>query len=255
MLAPLKARIADTDVPYNERQYYKNVIKRWVEFQNRGVIQHEAGHHIHFNIGLFPRYTSVQDPLAVPRWLVEGTTMLFECPPSTAGAGLGVLNHDRLHILRQMFGERPLDEDMWKAFLFNNMMWWTGPWGEYGSYQLGWSMVYYLYKERQEELGEYMRLTYGRDRGVDPTRTAKEFEDVFGPVSDWIEDYYAFLDDLTLRPSLTAPDLSKSYQQHLSEVRSGRGYGGGGKDRDRGSRGGSGKGKGKGKGRGRGKGG
>ena len=239
----IKQRLAQAenkDVPWEERQYNKNVANAWVEFSNREVIQHETGHHIHFNIGMFPR--DAFGGQKVPIWMVEGTTMLFEVPPSRAGASLGVMNHNRLHELRKKFGEHPLDEETWKAFLFDNRMWHGAGWSTYDSYQLGWSMVYFLFKERREQYGEYLRAIYGREEEVDVNQRAAEFEGIFGPVSEWIDDYYAFLDSLALRPSLTAPDLQKSYSQHKAEVESGR-RGGGGSDRDRG-RGGSGRGKG-----------
>lgn len=240
---PLKPRLEqaeDPDVPWEERQWNRNVVKEWVEYTNRETIQHETGHHIHFNIGLFPR--DAFGGQSVPIWVVEGTTMLFECPPSSAGASLGVLNHERLLQLRKRFGDHPLDEDTWKAFLFDNRMWSGGGWTVYDSYQLGWSMVYYLFKERKDQYAEYLRKIYGRDEDMDTNQRAKEFEDIFGPVKDWIEDYYAFLDELYLRPSLTAPDIQKSYSEHKSEIESGRRDDGrgGDRDRDRGDRGKSG---------------
>jgi hypothetical protein len=172
------------------------------------VIQHETGHHIHFNIGLFPRDAFGGN--SVPMWLVEGTTMLFEVPPSAAGASLGVLNHYRLNNLRRHFGARPLSAADWKLFLIDNNLWpnAAGHGSIFDSYQLGWSMVYYLWKEQRDKYAQYLQKIFGREEGetVSNTEREKEFEDIFGRVDEkWIDRYYAFLEKLQLRPSLLPP--------------------------------------------------
>ncbi len=200
--------LADSSLPWERRQFATNRIKQYVEFKNMEVIQHETGHHIHFNIGLFPR--DAFGGGGVPIWLVEGTTMMFEVPPSAAGASLGVLNHYRLNSLRNKFGQRPLSPSDWKLFLIDNARWSNaaGRGTVVDSYQLGWSMVYYLWKERREGYARYLQRVFGREEGETLTTTEREqeLEECLGRIDDkWIEDYYKFLSTLQVRPSLLPP--------------------------------------------------
>ncbi len=204
-LAHALERLKDRGVPYPQRQYYTNVIKRWVDFMNTSVIQHEAGHHMHFNMGVFPR-NGFEAGSSVPLWLVEGTTMMFEFPPTAAGASLGTLNHYRLDQLRKVYGPHPLDAAQWKLFIIDN-----GTWQGAASYPLGWAMVYYLWKEHRTGYARYLQTVFGRDETTRMTNTdrEREFEDIFGRVDEkWIARFYKFLDGLQVRPSVLPPDLS-----------------------------------------------
>ena len=198
-------------VPPDTRRIARNKAARYVEYQNMEVIQHETGHHIHFNIGLFPR-NGLERESSIPIWLVEGTTMMFEIPPSSQGGSLGMMNHTRLHNLRRERGPHPLSAPEWKLFLIDNNLWYNGMGGgnPYYSYQLGWSMVYYLWKEHRDQYAQYLRIVFGRDEDFRMTNTEreKEFEDIFGDVNeDWINRYYTFLDSLVVKPSLLPPEL------------------------------------------------
>jgi len=187
----------------------KNRVARWVEYQNMEVIQHETGHHIHFNIGLFPR-NGLERESSIPVWLVEGTTMMFEFPPTQAGASLGVLNHNRLHQFREQLRASPLTAQDWKLFLIDNNMWYTGMGRGMYSYPLGWAMVYYLWKEKREEYAKYLQTVFGREEDfrMTPTEREKEFEDIFGVVDEeWVKKFYKFMDSLVLKPSLLPPDI------------------------------------------------
>ncbi len=202
-------RLKERDIPFHIRQFITNSIKRWVEFQNTHVIQHETGHQIHFNIGLFPKYgPDTETP--VPTWLVEGTTMMFEFPPSAAGACLGTVNHYRLDQIRKILGppgNRP-GADFWKRFVIDNRVWYSGG-GLY--YPVGWSLVDYLYHEKRKEYAKYLQKVFGRDdtMRLSMTDLEKEFEDCFGRVDEkWVEKFYKYVDGLQLRPSLLPPDLS-----------------------------------------------
>lgn len=227
----VKRMLDDPDVDWREKQKARNRMRRWVEFRNMEVIQHETGHHIHFNIGLFPRDSFGGG--GVPIWLVEGTTMLFEIPPSTAGASLGVLNHYRLHMLRKLFGPHPLSPSDWKRFIIDNRMW-----RGFESYQLGWAMVYYLYKKHRDGYAEYLRSVFGRDEGFEMSHTEREeeFVKIFGEIDEeWIEEFYAFLDSLNVRKSLLPADEQDSIGSSRAPDSSRRG---GDSGRRRGGRGG-----------------
>ncbi len=202
------ARIKDKNTPWQERQRLRNRVNRLVENQNLEVIQHETGHHIDFNIGLFPN-NGLARKASVPLWLVEGTTMMFEVPPTSAGASLGVLNHNRLNQLRTTWGPHPLSLEEWRRFIVDNQMWRSPPRGnEADSYCLGWSLVYYLWKEHRAGYAQYCKTVFDREEDVELTvsEREKEFEDIFGRVDEkWIEDFYKFLDSLQLKRSLLPP--------------------------------------------------
>jgi len=209
---PIKELLKDDALPWEVKQKLRNKVKRWVEFQNLEVIQHETGHHIHFNIGLFPR--DVFEGGSVPIWLVEGTTMLFEVPPTKHGASIGVLNHYRLYMLRKLFGFRPLTPSQWKLFIIDN-----GLWQGFESYQLGWALVYYLYREHRDGYAQYLRSVFEREEGETITNTdrEKEFEDIFGRVDeDWIEDFYDFLNSLYVKKSALPPDEEDGFDPSVN---------------------------------------
>lgn len=205
MFQGVKEMLKEPRLPYDRRQIFRNWINRWVEFHNLEVIQHEAGHHIHFNTGVFQRRG--EDGGSAPTWLVEGTTMLFEVPPPTSGrggSGLGDRNDARLNELREHFPKFTASE--FKHFVLNNMAWYQGY-----NYPRGWAIVYYLYTKHRKGFGDYIRRIYEREPGeeLSYTELEKEFEDCFGQVNDkWIADFYKFLDSLPVRPSRLPPDLS-----------------------------------------------
>lgn len=190
--------------PMRERRRARNTIDRWVEYQNVTVIQHETGHHIHFNIGLFPR-NGLERESSIPVWLVEGTTMMFEVPPSKYGGSLGTLNDSRLNEFKKMMAGRRPDAAWWKLFLIDNGIWYSGYY-----YPYGWAMVYYLWKEHHDGYAQYMQEVFGREPDFRMTNTQREaeFEKFFGRVDDdWIKDFYKFIDSLHVRPSSLPPEL------------------------------------------------
>jgi hypothetical protein len=237
-LANVVKEAKDPNTPWQRRQRLRNRIRRFCENQNLEVIQHEAGHHIDFNIGLFPN-NGLRRKASIPLWLVEGTTMMFEVPPSSAGASLGVLNHLRLNEVRTIWGKHPLSVTEWKRFIIDNGMWQNPPGGRgtAASYCLGWSLVYYLWREHRAGYGQYCKAVYDREEDVEMSNSEreKEFEDIFGRVDEaWIKDFYKFLDSLQLKRSL----LPLGDQQSERDSGGNRGRGGGGGGRGRGGRGG-----------------
>ena len=203
----------DTRLPYKQRQIARNKLNQWVEFNNMTVIQHEAGHHIDFNIGLFPSdvFNDPDSFDSIPRWLVEGTTMMFEFPPTKAGASLGTVNHGRLDEFDKIYGRkdehRRLSPQQLKTFILDNSVFLRGG----GStYSLGWALVYYCWKEKRREFGQYVQIIAQREPGFDVsyTQREREFEDLLGRVDeDWIDDWYEFLDGLLLKKSVLPPDI------------------------------------------------
>ncbi len=191
-------------LPAQRRRFLHNYINGWVEFQTQDTIQHEAGHHIHFNTGVFVG-RGVQGGTA-QTWLVEGLTMQLEVPPSATGeggAGLGELNDHKLDEFRRMYPK-------WtaaglKSFILNNGEWYQGY-----NYPRGWAVVYYLWMKKRDAFGEYIRRVHARPTGEEITLTEmeKEFEDCFGRLDDkWIESFYKFMDSLHVRQSRLPPKL------------------------------------------------
>lgn len=224
-IAPLVEQFKNPQIPWRERQYVQNRIRRYVEYGNQGTVQHEIGHHIHFNIGLFPR-DGLKREASIPIWLVEGTTMMFEVPPGGGGASLGAMNHERLFQLRQMFGWEPLTPEMWKLFLIDNAYWrGAGGWGEGASYPLGWIMVYYLYREHRPQLAKYVQRVFGREEAMTKTELEAELAECFGVLDKkWFDRFYIFIDRLELKPSLVGPtDEDAARQQNLERRSAGGG--------------------------------
>lgn len=203
-IVELVKRSKDKNVPYEERQRLRVRINRFIDHQNLEVVQHETGHHIDFNIGLFPM-NGLERASGCPRWLVEGTTMLFEVPPSTGGASLGVMNHSRLDELRTFMAKQHFSAAEWRTFLFDSPNFWSRKWPEGSSYPVGWSMVYYLWKEHRPELGKYYKTVLERDDNTIMSEADRlsEFENLFGRLDEkWVEDYNKFIDGLQLKKSL-----------------------------------------------------
>ena len=133
--------------------------------------------------------------------------MQFEVPPSTAGAGIGVLNHSRLFEVRQLFGWHPLTPERWKLFLIDNAQWYNSDWGVAASYPLGWAIVYYMWTEHRDGYAKYLQKVFGREEVLDRTQRERELQDCFGTLDDkWFKKFYEFLDSLELRPSLCGPE-------------------------------------------------
>lgn len=229
VLAEAQKRLKDPSTPWERRQYFLNYINRFVEFENCAVIQHEAGHHIHFNTGLFQRRGT--EGGSAPTWLVEGTTQLFEVPPPSSGSGgasLGELNDAKLNEFRKMYAKWTAPE--LKSFVLNNAEWYQGY-----HYPQGWALVYYMWKTHRTGLGQYVRLLQARE-GTEPSITdmEKEFEDCFGRVDDkWVEAFYKFMDGLQLRKSRLPPgeDDTAPPPPDGQSSGGGRGSGGGGRRR------------------------
>jgi len=213
---PAEARLKlaeDKSLPLAVRQRHRNIVRRWAEGMNMEVVQHEVGHHIHFNLGLFPYQTMVDAALEresddpFPRWLVEGTTMMFEVPPTTAGASLGVINHGRLDEFRRRHANRPFTPEFLKRFVVDNGVWFSGYY-----YPEGWALVYYLRKNFKDGFAKYMQMMTEREPGdeVNFNKWEKEFEDCFGKIDkEWVEKFYAYMYSLPLKKSLLAPELDE----------------------------------------------
>lgn len=170
-------RVNDANMDGREKLRIRNYIDRRVEHENLEVVQHEAAHHIHFNLGIF---SALARP---PRWMSEGLATIFECPPTKFGASFGVVNYYRLYHFRRAFGERGERLPDFRFIMFDDR-WFFGV-GFY-AYAFGWAMNHYLIREYPDKYARWMQLLATRDIGSDweTADRQKAFEEIFGEVDD-----------------------------------------------------------------------
>lgn len=193
--------VKDKNIDYRERQRRQNRIDRLADYYNLEVVQHEAAHHIHFNIGLFNRRGDS------PKWLVEGMAQMFEAPPSELGASLGTTNHYRLKEFRMIWGDKreKFDTGYLQQFL------WSRPRGEFAAvdYPLGWALCHYLWKTKKEGFYKFLKAVSELEDDVtlNPTERQKMWEDCFGPLNeDWEKAFFKYINEIPLRTE-HIPDL------------------------------------------------
>ena len=204
----------DTRRPVKARRRDENIVNRWAEYQTMSTTQHEIGHQIHFGLGLFPRdailatYEGREVPDPLPRWLIEGMTMMFEVPLTSAGASLGVVNHSRLDEFRRRHNPNsPVSVQWMKTFVLSNGFWHSGYF-----YPEGWALVYYLRKQKFEGFAKFMHFIVSIEPGEEITQNQleKEFEDCFGKIDeDWIKEWYDFIFGLRFKKSLLPVELNE----------------------------------------------
>ncbi|RMF76989.1 MAG: DUF1570 domain-containing protein [Planctomycetota bacterium] len=201
---PYKAQLEQArnpNVPPQERRRIKNMVLRTIEHDNLEVVQHEAAHHIHFNIGIFPRGGDL------PTWMTEGLATMFEAPPSEVGASLGAVNHYRLFHFRRFYGDHGQNLPPLKLFILND-----GMWNGFPSYSIGWALNHYLFRNFREEYGEWMRLLAKRPDDfvtrIETSKKQEQFEDIFGEVDDdWIKAFNDYIASIQLNRAALPPDF------------------------------------------------
>ncbi len=199
---PFKQRLEqakDPSLPLQERRRLRNLVDRLVEYQNLEVVQHEAAHHIHFNIGIFPRRAQL------PRWMVEGLATMFEVPPNRSGASLGSLNHVRLWRFRQFFGPRGERTPPIREFIIDDR-YFQG----YAGYLVGWALNHYLFHKKREQYAEWVRLLASREDNVPYPISERQadFERIFGEVNDeWVKEFKDYIASLRVRQSYLPPEF------------------------------------------------
>jgi hypothetical protein len=201
-IAAAHQRYSDPDVDARIRRRGRNLVKRWVEDFNMEVVQHEAGHHIDFNIGFFPQWGDV------PRWLPEGLTQMFEVPPSRMGAAFGKVNYRRLNELRQIYGQQLENLPPMRDFMLRNEIWFQGY-----NYPRGWALVHYLINRFPDEFARFLQLIAQREdeRGVVVPLTEKldQIEELFGEIDDeWTQRFKDYMNDIPMRISELPPEIA-----------------------------------------------
>lgn len=181
----------------DDRLRIRTRVDRWSHWMNLEVVQHEAAHHMHFNMGIFPRFGDL------PRWMTEGLATMFETPPSGAGASLGTVNHHRLLEFRERYGTEA-ERIPWE-FVREMIIADADPTG-YEAYVMGWALNHYLWHEHREKYGEWLRELGEResDFSIRLTRTEQQqrFEDIFGKVDEeWVRTFVRYILSIPARPS------------------------------------------------------
>lgn len=199
--AQLVKELKEAKVDGRRRQAITNRINRRADHFNLTVVQHEAAHHIHFNIGVFPRRADI------PRWMGEGLAQMFEVPPSEAGAALGTTNHYRLYEFRSVYGGDPDNREMkrlpidLRLFIVDDREWKGGQ-----SYSMGWALNHYLWKKHRQGYARWMqRLSQlEEDSQFSPTDRQAAFEDALGvPIDEQFEkDFLEFMNSIALKKSV-----------------------------------------------------
>ncbi|MBI5863335.1 MAG: DUF1570 domain-containing protein [Planctomycetes bacterium] len=163
---------------------------------NAEVVQHEAGHHIHFNLGVFPRNTA-----ELPTWAVEGLATMFEVVEGEAGASYGAINHNRLSQFRRIYGENGERIPDMRIVILNNG-WWNG----FPAYSMGWALNHYLSRcaKHAEAYKKWMQLLAARDDGerIEFTELQRQFEQLFGDIDDtWRQEFIDYMKTIQLKQS------------------------------------------------------
>ncbi len=192
---PVKAQLeAMKTMPLDQRRPLENRYKRWAEHTNLEVVQHEAAHHIHFNVGIYDRFADL------PRWMVEGLATMFEVPPSSVGGSLGAINHSRLGEFRSFYGEKGerLTPDYVQSIALRDE-------GGYTAYVMGWALIHYLRTRHTEEFSKWVCALADREQssGLSLTAQQQQFEDSFGVIDEkWVKEFAEFIASIEYRPSL-----------------------------------------------------
>lgn len=143
--------------------------------QSESIVQHEVAHQVLWNIGFHNDKTF----MANPRWLAEGTAMLFEPIASGKSANIGKVNKERLgdyQSLDQAGQLFPLEALISSPALFHS------PQQQGKAYAQSWAIVHYLNRVKKKELKNYIELLNKRpeDYASTPEQEMADFESVFG---------------------------------------------------------------------------
>jgi len=187
------------NIPYMQRQKARNEAEIWADITNLKVVQHEASHHIQFNIGVFPKGGDL------PRWMTEGLATMYEVPSTSAGAALGAINHSRLGEFHKFYltaDDKPTVpwEYVRDLALSDRMR------NSYEAYVMGWGLNQYLLRKKKEGYSKWMQALASRDDNweqIDQAKKSAQFEDIFGKVDEaWVKDFFDYIAGLTYRSSL-----------------------------------------------------
>lgn len=181
---------------------------------NQLILQHEAAHHVLFNIGVHVR--GGQNPV----WLSEGLATQFEVTQGSTGAGRVRVNHVRLADLRGALGVersvRKVTPELYEAAFAgsrlvplkrlvtdDSLFELRGP--QLGiCYAQAWGLTLFLQREHPEDFARYLEQLARRrlGKGVTPGQELAGFEAAFGPLDGaWQRAWLDFVLRLPYDPS------------------------------------------------------
>ena len=190
-MADLLKRVNDPRTHWRTKRFYNNRLGRRNQFLNTTVVQHEAAHHIHFNVGVFPKRAQL------PRFLTEGLAQMFELPPGKLGGGLGTTNHYRLAQLNNQYRRRHDAMIPTRLFVVDDATGWPA------AYPQAWALTHYLWKKERPKFALYMQKMANRedDATQSGTERQQEFEDIFGPADELHKKFVKYIFGLRFRSS------------------------------------------------------
>ncbi len=194
----LKSRLKQGSLTAEERRRINHEIKNARSHANwsttvggdvsESIVQHEVSHQVLWNIG----FHNPDSFFANPRWLAEGTAMMFEPISTGTSANFGALNADRLkefQALQQAHQVIPL-----RDFISTHN--WFGPQTIGQAYAEGWALVHYLNRVKRKQLKTYVETINQRPKDYEttPEQEIKDFEKVFGKVDrKWVDTWLAWM--------------------------------------------------------------
>lgn len=183
----------DPSVPFQERRKAENEYKRYSNFLNYEVVQHEATHAIHFNIGVFPKGADTG------KWMTEGLCVQFEVPLTQEGGSFGSINHSRLSSYHNFYGKNG-ERIPWQ-FVKDLVL---APGSGIHDYVMGWALNYYLRDRFREKYGEFMRHLSSKEEtwsfNSTPAERLAEFEDNFGTLDEeWVKTFFEYVSKIPLK--------------------------------------------------------
>ena len=191
-MVAFRERLEKPGIHWRTERYYKNRMGRLNQWLNVSVIQHEAAHHIHFNVGIFSKRGDY------PRFLTEGLAQMFELPPGRRGGGLGTTNHSRLAELNRRYPRNRRKAMIpTKQFVVDDATGWPA------AYPQAWGLTHYLWKKKRPEFARYMKNMAQREDDVTLTATQRqqEFEDIFGPADELHKKFVDYIFSVQFRRS------------------------------------------------------
>lgn len=155
---------------------------------SESIVQHEVAHQVLWNIGFHNPKTF----FANPRWLAEGTAMMFEPISTGNSANFGRLNEDRLREFKMLRNTGQLIPV--RDFIATHG--WFGPQTIGIAYPQSWALVHYLNRTKRSKLRQYVELVNKRpaDYKPEPAKEIADFEKCFGKIDQkWVDAWDAWM--------------------------------------------------------------
>jgi len=184
----LRERLRGPGVTPSQRRYFQAEIKEAQALSNRagreggqlseGIVQHEVSHQVLWNVG----YHNKGQFYANPRWLAEGTAMMFETIADGGGAAFGAVNTGRLADFREL--EKAGRLITLRSFISTHA--YFDPDTIDIAYPQSWALAHYLNRARRKQLKSYVEDILKRPRDFKTTASIElaTFEKAFGALDE-----------------------------------------------------------------------